>query len=125
MTIPGFRTDASLYIGLTSYGRGVRPLHAGIGVAVIAQQAGGCTISCDDWVGCNNQCGGWPPGLSNYQCWLDCLKPTVDCLQGSTCFPAPPDCTTTGCKPGLVCCDCVSPARCTTWSHCRNVLCRL
>jgi hypothetical protein len=39
--------------------------------------------------------------------------------------PPPRDCTTTGCRPGLVCCDCLSPAVCTTEAHCRQVLCRL
>lgn len=37
--------------------------------------------------------------------------------------PPPEDCTTRGCKNGLVCCDCTSPARCTTDAHCKE-LCR-
>jgi hypothetical protein len=38
--------------------------------------------------------------------------------------PPPPDCTTTGCRRGLVCCDCVDPPRCTSPILC-NRLCRL
>ena len=41
-----------------------------------------------------------------------------------SCPVTPPDCTTTGCRPGLVCCDCVGPPRCTTQAVC-NRLCRL
>jgi hypothetical protein len=36
----------------------------------------------------------------------------------------PPDCTTTGCRAGLVCCDCISPARCTSPARCHQ-LCQL
>ena len=43
-----------------------------------------CRVYCSDWNSCNQTCGAWPPGLSNYQCWLDCLRPSVDCLT-STC----------------------------------------
>jgi hypothetical protein len=36
------------------------------------------------------------------------------------------DCTTTGCGPGQVCCDCVSPGRCMSPEACRNnPACRL
>jgi hypothetical protein len=125
MSIPGFSGDASLYRGFTAYQTGIQTSRRVATGAITAQQAAGCTILCDDWISCNNKCGAWPPGLSNYQCWLDCLRPTIDCLQGSTCFPLPPDCTTTGCRPPFICCDCVSPARCTSESYCRNVLCRL
>jgi hypothetical protein len=44
----------------------------------------GCLVSCAQWQLCNNQCGAWPPGASNAGCWLDCLKPPVNCLT-STC----------------------------------------
>jgi hypothetical protein len=39
-------------------------------------------------------------------------------------LPPPPDCTTTGCRRGQVCCDCVDPPRCTSPILC-NRLCRL
>jgi hypothetical protein len=44
---------------------------------------------------------------------------TTGCTQG------PQDCTTKGCPQGLYCCDCVSPAVCTTLARCRNYYCRL
>src|SRR5512132_161585 len=36
-----------------------------------------------------------------------------------------PNCLTTGCPPGLVCCDCLFPPRCRTQSDCINIDCRL
>lgn len=36
----------------------------------------------------------------------------------------PRDCTVTGCPPGLVCCDCLFPAHCTTQQQCQRE-CRL
>ena len=39
-----------------------------------------CRVFCSTWVSCNQTCGAWPPGLGNYQCWLDCLGPDIDCL---------------------------------------------
>jgi hypothetical protein len=124
MGMPGFNGEASLYVGARSYYGGVRAL-SGAAATVVPQQDPSCTVSCSDWRNCNATCGSWPPGFSNYQCWLDCLAPIVDCLQGSTCYPPPVDCTTTGCKPGKVCCDCVSPAPCVSADYCRKVLCRL
>jgi len=38
--------------------------------------------------------------------------------------PTAPDCTTTGCPPGRVCCDCISPPLCTTPARCK-FLCSL
>src|SRR5713226_903700 len=38
--------------------------------------------------------------------------------------PPPPDCTTTGCRAGLVCCDCASPAVCTSKAWCINHICK-
>ena len=41
--------------------------------------------------------------------------------------PPPPDCTTTGCPPGQICCDCVDPPRrpsCTSARRCKT-LCSL
>jgi len=46
--------------------------------------AANCRVFCSDWDNCNQTCGKWPPGLGNYQCWLDCLGPSVDCLN-TTC----------------------------------------
>lgn len=43
-----------------------------------------CLVDCGTWQGCNAMCGSWPPGLDNYKCWLNCLQPSVDCLN-STC----------------------------------------
>jgi len=43
-----------------------------------------CQVFCSEWDTCNQTCGAWPPGLSNYQCWFDCLRPSIDCLT-STC----------------------------------------
>jgi len=43
-----------------------------------------CQVFCSEWDNCNQTCGAWPPGLSNYQCWFDCLRPSIDCLT-STC----------------------------------------
>ena len=42
-----------------------------------------CTVLCSTWNLCNQTCGAWPPGLSNYQCWLDCLSPSVNCLNSA------------------------------------------
>lgn len=39
--------------------------------------------------------------------------------------PPPPDCTTTGCPGGRYCCDCASPAVCTSKSWCLNHICKL
>jgi hypothetical protein len=39
-----------------------------------------CQVFCSTWNSCTQQCGAWPPGLSNYQCWFDCLGPSIDCL---------------------------------------------
>jgi hypothetical protein len=50
-----------------------------------------------------------------------CCAAGKQCING-TC--ATPDCTTTGCPRGGVCCDCVSPARCTPFAACQK-LCRL
>ena len=52
-----------------------------------------------------------------------CVCTSPNC-QWSCPVTTPPDCTTTGCRPGLVCCDCVGPPRCTTPAIC-NRLCRL
>lgn len=46
--------------------------------------AANCRVFCSDWNRCNQTCGKWPPGFSNYQCWLDCLQTDVDCLN-TTC----------------------------------------
>lgn len=43
-----------------------------------------CRVYCSDWNHCNQTCGKWPPDLSNYQCWFDCLSPSISCLT-STC----------------------------------------
>ena len=86
MTVPRFNADASLYMGHRSYYGGVGASRVGAPAAVVAQQDAGCTVLCSDWIRCKQQCGNWPPGLGNYQCWLNCLAPTIDCLQGSTCY---------------------------------------
>jgi len=52
-----------------------------------------------------------------------CCPPGSDAT-GCT-APPPPDCTTTGCKNGLFCCDCASPAVCTSKSWCINHICKL
>jgi len=90
LSIPGLTADASLYASGRAYRAGMSAFGGGVPAAVVAQQLSGCTISCSDWIVCNNKCGAWPPGLSNYQCWLDCLAPTINCLQG--CGPIPPTC---------------------------------
>jgi hypothetical protein len=92
MSMPGFAAEASLFKGSSSYYGSVRASR--VGAAIVPQQDSGCTVSCLDWVGCNNKCGSWPPGLSNYGCWLDCLAPSINCLQG-TCYQPPP----AGCCP--------------------------
>src|SRR6516162_9793672 len=86
MTVPRFNADASLYLGHRSYYGGVGASRVGAPAAVVAQQDAGCTVLCSDWIRCKQQCGNWPPGLGNYHCWLNCLAPTIDCLQGSTCY---------------------------------------
>jgi hypothetical protein len=112
--IPGFTAQTSLYMGRRSYCGNIRAARGEAATVIIAQQDSGCTTSCSEWIGCNDKCGAWPPGLSNSQCWLDCLKPSTDCLQ-TACGPQLRDCTTTGCPPGKpFCCDCVSPAKCTS-----------
>ena len=66
--------------------------------------------------------------LDDYTYCHDCLPESITEAVDSTLRgdggPPPPDCTTTGCRPGLVCCDCVSPAPCTTQARC-NQLCQL
>jgi hypothetical protein len=125
MAAPGYTAAASLYTTRRSYSGGIKASGTGAGANVVAQQNSGCTVSCDQWNGCNDRCGTWPPGLSNYSCWLNCLQPSIDCLNNTCAGPLPPDCTTLGCKAGLVCCDCVIPARCTTQEYCSRVLCKL
>ena len=45
----------------------------------------GCLVSCLDWNRCSQMCGTWPPtSVDAAQCWIGCLKPSVDCLN-STC----------------------------------------
>jgi hypothetical protein len=98
MTMPRFNADASLYMGHRSYYGGVGASRVGGPAAIVAQQDGGCTVLCSDWIGCKLLCGNWPPGLSNYHCWLNCLAPSIACLQGSTCYHdgQPPDCCPEG-----------------------------
>ena len=45
--------------------------------------AANCRVFCSDWNRCNQTCGQWPPGLGNYQCWLDCLQTSVNCLNAT------------------------------------------
>jgi hypothetical protein len=93
MTTPGFSAAASVYSPRRSYHGRAGTFGVGLGEATIApQQDPGCTVSCADWIMCNTKCGAWPPGFSNADCWINCLKPTIDCLQGSTCFAPPPSC---------------------------------
>src|SRR5262245_44207761 len=89
MNMPGFTAEASLYMRSRTYRGGVRASRVGAPAAVVAQQAPGCTTLCSHWEGCKTTCGNWPPGLSNYQCWLDCLAPTISCLESSVCYPGP------------------------------------
>jgi hypothetical protein len=113
MNMPGFTAETSLYMGRGSYCGNINISKVGVAM-VIPQQDPGCTVLCSDWNGCISKCGDWPPGFSNADCWLNCLKPSTDCLQ-RTCGPPLRDCTTTGCPPGKpFCCDCVSPAKCTS-----------
>ena len=91
MSMPGFGGGASLYVSARSYHVGIRALSVGAANSVVAQQGSGCTVSCADWIECNNRCGQWPPGFSNADCWIDCLAAPVNCLQ-STCFPTQPSC---------------------------------
>ena len=66
--------------------------------------------------------------IDDYAYCHDCLPGVITEAVDSTLRggggPPPPDCTTTGCRPGLVCCECVSPAPCTTQARC-NQLCQL
>ena len=89
MAAPSFTAEASLYMTARSYRGGTGISGDSQGTEVVAQQGSGCTVECADWNSCNQTCGEWPPGLSNYNCWLDCLKPSVNCLN-STCTPPPP-----------------------------------
>ena len=89
MGLPGYRAEASLYRSGRSYGGGTITAGGDAGTMVIPQQGPGCTVSCDEWSTCNQTCGQWPPGFSNYDCWLNCLKPSIDCLNGM-CTPPPP-----------------------------------
>lgn len=88
MNMPAFTAEASLYMGGGSYCGNIRASRVGAATAIVPQQDSGCTVLCADWIGCTNTCGAWPPGFGNAQCWLDCLRPSTDCLQG--CFPPPP-----------------------------------
>ena len=88
MAAPGFTAGASLYVSAWSYRGGTNASGGSLGTMVVAQQGSGCTVSCADWNSCNQKCGSWPPGFSNYHCWLDCLKPSIECLN-TTCTPPP------------------------------------
>ncbi len=91
MTLPRFAAEASLYrTDRSYYGHTTASPAGGEHGMVTPQQGPGCTVLCSTWSDCNTKCGAWPPGLSNYNCWLDCLESTVDCLNGSTCNPGRP-----------------------------------
>ena len=70
------------------------------------------------------------PFGGTYQFCHDCLPGAITSVIDSLLKgrdgggPPPPDCTTTGCPRGMVCCDCISPAPCTTPARC-NQLCQL
>jgi hypothetical protein len=90
--------------------------------------AGSNLPSCAACVACMLASGGMLGPLPYLACH-DCLPVSITTVvdqarSGGGGGPPPPDCTTTGCRPGLVCCDCVSPAPCTTQARC-NQLCQL
>ncbi|SRR5579871_1667136 len=58
------------------------------GVGMVCQNGAcvqaNCRVYCSDWNSCIQKCGPWPPDFGSAPCWLDCLRPSVDCLN-STC----------------------------------------
>jgi hypothetical protein len=92
-----------------SYRQGVKASRVGAPAAIVAQQDSACTVLCSDWANCNTMCGSWPPGLGNAGCWEHCLQPTIDCLQGSTCYPGTPP-PPRGCPIGEKCCGVINSA---------------
>lgn len=124
MSMPGYSAEASLYITGRSYRANTGAPGSSMGSMVVTQQDSTCSVCCSEWQGCNEKCGSWPPGFSNADCWLNCLKPCVDCLN-QNCGARIVDCTTKGCPPGKICCDCISPAKCTDSKTCFTEICKL
>jgi hypothetical protein len=104
MNMPGFTAETSLYMGRGSYCGNINISKVGVAM-VIPQQDPGCTVLCSDWRGCISKCGAWPPGYNNADCWLNCLKPSTDCLQ-RTCGPVVPP---KRCSSKQQCCGTVNP----------------
>jgi hypothetical protein len=103
------------------------------GICDACVTTGGSTANCAGCIACMSGLGGFPglpAGILAYKACHDCLSPIITTVIDSALSGGggggtpPPDCTTTGCRPGLVCCDCISPAPCTTHERC-NQLCQL
>src|SRR5215469_14344976 len=152
MNMPGMAAEASVYKTNNHYTSG-RDFSNNLYTTVTPQGCGlGDFFSCLTFVAaaevvCSFACGaciasGFDPafcafaagcvfGLGSLAVYLGChdclpsfITEAVDSTLRGGGGPPPPDCTTTGCRPGLVCCECVSPAPCTTQARC-NQLCQL
>src|SRR5215469_5259878 len=152
MNMPGMAAEASVYKTNNHYTSG-RDFSNNVDTTVTPQDCGfGDFLECFGWkiaygVICGGAIGacigsGFDPvvcafaascvfgvgGIDLYLGCHDCLPSTITEAVDSTLRggggPPPPDCTTTGCRPGFVCCKCISPAPCTTEARC-NQLCQL
>jgi hypothetical protein len=69
--------------------------------------------------------GGAAAQATHIESFLRLAADSCVCTSPNCTWSCPPlDCTTTGCPPGRVCCDCVDPPRCTSRFLC-NRLCSL
>jgi hypothetical protein len=96
MALPGFSGETSLYASSLAYFGGPA-----------AQATGGPAAQATHL-------------LSTIRLAADsCVCTSPNCTWSCP-VPPPPNCTTTGCRPGLVCCDCgVGPPFCTTRAGCK------
>ena len=152
MALPGFTAETSLFETDNHYRSGgnfsnnlhttVTPqdcgyfefftcfLYVTVSASVCGLACGACIASGFDPLPCA-AAAGCVLGLGSLDAYIpchDCFPPFITEAVDSTLRggggPPPPDCTTTGCRPGFVCCECVSPAPCTTQERC-NQLCQL
>ena len=95
------------------------------GIACAACVASGFDpVLCAAAAGCVLGLGSLDAYIPCHDCFPSFITEAVDSILRGGGEPPPPDCTATGCRPGFVCCECVSPAPCTTQARC-NQLCQL
>src|ERR1700739_496317 len=113
MSIPTFAAGAALYKSTGSYrGYSARTsLDTALNVMAAATACEGACGAAD--IACLVGCAFLGPFCG--WCGVGCTAAAAACIvlcnrggDGDGGGPPPPDCTTTGCRPGLVCCDCIS-----------------